>query len=104
MAGSPGSRDSAVLAFNHASCNRNGIATVLEDRPDLAGQLFQRERFLKEVVFDIDYSMVHYRLASIARDEQHLGLRTQRFQFLRQLSSTHVRHYDVRNCQMDRRS
>src|SRR5258708_6904162 len=83
---------------------RNGDRAAVEDRPDFAGQLFQRERLLKEVVFDVDYSVVHYRLAGVARDEQHPGLRTQRFQFLSQLASTHVRHYDVGNCQMDRRS
>ena len=42
---------------------------VIENGPDLAGQLFQRERLLKKVVLDVDHIMVQYGLSGVARDE-----------------------------------
>ncbi len=77
---------------------------VIENRPDFAGQLLQSERLLQKVVFDVDHFMVQHRLSGVAGDEQHPGLRPQRFQFSRQFAPAHVRHYDVGNCQVDRRA
>ncbi len=69
MASSLGSHRSAVGMRNRIGCHGNGIAAVIENRPDFAGQLFQRERLLQKIVFDIDHFMVQHGLAGIARDE-----------------------------------
>jgi len=45
------------------------MTAVIENRPDFAGQLFQSERLLQKIAFDIDYVMVQHSLAGIARDE-----------------------------------
>ena len=42
---------------------------MIENRPDFAGQLFQSERLLQKVVFDIDHFMVQHGLPGVARDE-----------------------------------
>ena len=39
---------------------------VIENRPDFAGQLLQREWLLQEIVFDIDHIMVQHGLAGVA--------------------------------------
>ena len=75
---------------------------MIKDRADFARQLFQSERLLQKIVFDIDNVMVQYGLTSVARDEQNSSFRAQYFQFPGQFAATHVRHHHVSDSQVDR--
>jgi len=74
---------------------------MVEDRPYFSRQLFEGERFLQEVVFDIDNFVVEDGLTGVAGDEKQSGLGMQRRQFLGQLASTDVRHHDIGDGQID---
>jgi hypothetical protein len=46
------------MALSRIGCRGNGTPGVIENRPDFIGQLFQGERFLKKVAFDIRYVVI----------------------------------------------
>jgi hypothetical protein len=55
--------------LNRSSQQGDAVAVMIKDCPYFTGQLLQRERFLEEVVFDIDHIVVQHRLPGIAGDE-----------------------------------
>ena len=55
--------------LNCSSQQGNAVAAMIEDCPYFTGQLFQGERFLEEVIFDVDHVVVQHCLPGIAGNE-----------------------------------
>jgi len=45
------------------------IVVLIQNRPDFPGQLFQGERLLQEVGFDVDHFMIDHGLPGVAGNE-----------------------------------